>query len=541
MTNGYRRVVRRWSVVSGLLAICGIASVVGFAQQEPDLPFGALGAGYAPPTLPPVPETIARENGKGGRPTSAAGWRARADSLASTGQCTGAAEAYREAGKIYATKGDPNAAKIMETQAQRYETRASLWVHSPKPERSVLAANYTGKRLEPMYGAYIGAFIDREDGVSSYYMSNVGQKHKSSSEFNEKIGKKHATFLTYQLYGNDFPETWMLHLKANGAAAQWALQPARLSDVQDNEYLRGLAASAAQVGIPIFLRFAAEMNGDWVPYHGDPAEYRRKFQMVARIFHETAPNVAMVWCPNELPETKIDEYYPGPEAVDWVGVNFYSVYYTDNDLSRPSNWRDPSDSLEYVYRKFSAVHPIMIGEFAASHLSTADNKPRNDFATDKIAQLYAALPRRYPRVKAVHWFSMNAIRWAPPGRRMNDYSLLGESAIATAYRKMVQDPYFLSDVQKGVVAEERLTTLADGLKLSGRVTVSAYVKTYVQRPQVSYTINGTPVKTFTAPGDYEIILNTTRLPNGPAKLGLVVKDDQGKVASQQAFNVTIAN
>lgn len=525
----------RWvgfgSIVAGIVAVT-TAVVAQPPKPVEDLPFGAMGVGYAPKDLNPIPQSIAARVKKE-PPTTAAEWRARGEAMLKDSRFGEAASAFREASKLYETKGDPNAAKVLEIKAQRYETRLAVFMHRP-PDDTRIARYYTGRRLEPKYGAYIGAFIDREDAVKETYTGFNGQIHRSVEEFNERIGKRHAIFLTYQKYGNPFPQEWMEHLKANGAAAQWALQPSDLSEVQDDEYLRGIARSAAEIGIPIFLRFASEMNGTWVPYHGNPALYKEKFQLVARVFHREAPNVAMVWCPNELPENLIENYYPGPEAVDWVGVNFYSVYYADNDLSRPNWWRDPSDSLDFIYKKYASRHPISIGEYAASKRSTADNQPRPAFAMDKLAQLFAALPRRYPRVKAVHWFSMNAIKWAPPSRRLNDYSLLGDAAIAAQYRKMIDSPYFLEEVKPGESASEELVPLADKAPAAeGQVTISAYVKTHVQRPVVTFTVDGRQVKQFDHPDDYRYTFEAT----GPIRLGIQVNDDKGKRISERIIRL----
>ncbi|KAI8818214.1 uncharacterized protein EV422DRAFT_194430 [Fimicolochytrium jonesii] len=128
-------------------------------------------------------------------------------------------------------------------------------------------------------------------------------------------------------------------------------------------------AEINQVGIPIMLRFAPEMNGNWYPWGQSPSLYKRVFQQIATIVRNAtnqtvmaSPNVtqartAMVWSPvpglgypfvngndrnftftplrnttrwAELDtnnDTRVDEkddpylpYYPGDEFVDWIGV-----------------------------------------------------------------------------------------------------------------------------------------------------------------------------------------------------------------------------
>jgi len=151
------------------------------------------------------------------------------------------------------------------------------------------------------------------------------------------------------------------------------------------------------------------MNGDWDAVSWRSRGLQTDVSRRRPVMHRLAPNVAMVWCPNDIPEDRIANYYPGKESVDWVGLNFYSVLFNDGDRARAADWRNPADSLRYIYATYSKQHPIMIGEWAATHRSVVDNTDRPDFAIDKIAQLYGALPRLFPRVKAVHWLSLNTI------------------------------------------------------------------------------------------------------------------------------------
>lgn len=488
-------------------------------------------------------QRLIERGGARGRPTTAAGWRDLGDGYLGREQYQPAADAFRQASKLYTAKGDANAGKVLETRAQRYETVVNLFRHRPTSPASV-RRHYTGRRLEPLYGSYVGAFIDREDRVVETFTGVNGQVHRDGDSFNKKTGKHHATFFMYNQYGYPFPQVWFDHLKEIGAGAQWVIQPRSLNDVKDDGYLYDLARQVAASGVPTFVRFAGEMNGNWVPYHGDPELYKQKFRLIARVFHQVAPNVAMVWCPNEIPEAQIPDYYPGEDAVDWVGVNFYSVYYNDNRLERPVWWRNPADCLDYVYRTYASRHPIMVGECAASNESAADGVARPDFAADKIAQLYGSLPRRYPRVKAVHWFSMNALKYAPEGRRLNNYSLLAQEKVVNRYRQMVGgNGYFLEKVGRAGerVAPEEAVPLAPGAPVSGKVTLSAYVKSYELRPTVTYLVNGKAAQRYTTPGEYRWTLDTTTLPNGTATLAVEVRDAQGRLAGREQTTMIVHN
>jgi hypothetical protein len=346
----------------------------------------------------------------------------------------------------------------------------------------------------------------------------------------------------YLGYGRTFPNKFVKHLKRHRAAAQIAWEPKSLDDVVDNDYLRGFARAARRSRTPIFLRFASEMNGDWVPYSGDPAKYIEKFRLVAKVMKEEAPNVAMVWCPFEIPVRTIQDYYPGADVVDWVGLNVYSVPFWDNDPKREAGWRNPADSLRYVYGLYAERHPIMICEYAASHRSSLDGIGRAELARTKMAQFYAGLPRQYPRVKAVCWLSMNAIKHAIPGRQSNDYSLLGDQNVLRRYQELLRDPYYLRQVQRTrrAMAPQRTVALEDGQKLKGRVSLSAWVKLYEDHPRVVFRVNGAEKHNSDLPGPHRWVLDTRQLPEGEATVELEVFDESGKSVALETRRVIVA-
>jgi hypothetical protein len=119
-------------------------------------------------------------------------------------------------------------------------------------------------------------------------------------------------------------------------------------------------------GVPIMVRFAHEMNGDWYAWKMRPALYREKFRLLANTIHSTATNTAMVWAPNYggdypfgvyrgmsrstytngygtladwylldsngdgvltngnvLRDDPYAPFYPGDRYVDWVGMTLY--------------------------------------------------------------------------------------------------------------------------------------------------------------------------------------------------------------------------
>lgn len=451
-----------------------------------------------------------------------------------------ASDEYFKAGELLSKAGDGGAAKVLRTLGERYETTINLFVERPH-RLSSDSGIVAGAKYEPYCGCYLGAFIDRENAIDSGFIGN-GQSHKDPSAFNDATGKHHAIYFTYLAYGRPFPTRWISVLRQRGAAAQIAWEPRSTSVVRDDGYLREFALECGNSRMPIFLRFAGEMNGDWTPYHRDPAAYKAMFRTVARVMHRLAPNVAMVWCPNAVPEDRIAGYYPGKDAVDWVGVNFYSVLYYDGDKRRPAQWRNPIDCLRFVYDAYSRDHPIMVCEWAASHRSIVDNRPRPDFAIEKIAELYTAVPRLYPRVKAINWLSLNTIEHALPGRQLNDFSLLGDSSVTAEYKEVVSSPYFLESVPDtgSLLSPIDYAPVTNGLTLSGKLRLSAVVKSYDPRPSVVWTVDGDPSSPKKEPGAYEVFLDASKLKSKEAVISVAVRDSRGDLAGRRDVIVKVA-
>jgi len=516
-------------IAAACLAICACASVAFLHIARRFVPAGkAARIGH-------FERLVAEE------PT-AANWHALANAYLDTEQYAPASDAYKHSAAVYRERGDLNAANALDRLWERYETVVEPFIHRRAVEKDVRRF-YSGARLEPTYGCYTGAFIDHEDSIRGTYRDEYGEWRRDVSAFDHLVGSRQAIFFIYLGYGRSFPEKFVRHVNDNGSAAQIAFEPDDISKVEDDDYLRNWARAARDSHVPIFLRFASEMNGGWTSYHKDPALYIEKFRLVAQVMHEEAPNVAMVWCPFEIPQRFIEPYYPGPEAVDWVGVNIYSVPFNDNDPKRDGEWRNPADALRFIYETYSARHPIMIAEYGASHMSSLDMKDRSEFAEDKIGQLYAALPRLYPRVKAVCWLSMNAIKHAMPGRQLNDYSLLEERPIRKRYEQMLYAPYYLQAVSRGkpATAGEEILPLDSGEVLTGKVGLSAWVKTYEERPTVLWRVNGVETLRSDQPGPYHWTLDTTRLPNGAATIELLVYDAEEREVGHESRTVEVRN
>jgi len=119
-------------------------------------------------------------------------------------------------------------------------------------------------------------------------------------------------------------------------------------------YIKATAGYLKELGIPVFLRFAGEMNikDNCKDYNA----YIEAFRYVSHIMKNNAPNVAMVWSPNDISakDRSYDQYYPGDEYVDWIGISTYTSLY----FQGKKDWDTQQDSIDSVYMTGEYANPL---------------------------------------------------------------------------------------------------------------------------------------------------------------------------------------
>ncbi|NHN29412.1 glycoside hydrolase family 26 protein [Paenibacillus agricola] len=340
-------------------------------------------------------------------------------------------------------------------------------------------------KFEPVTGVYLGMLgADKRVGFNWKQIEPV-------------YGRTHAMYLTYvgwrkvQTQTNSyFPVQQAENAKAMGGSLQIGWEPRYgLDDVQDDEYVRTFAKEAKASGIPVFLRYASEMNGAWVPWYGEPAKYIEKFRLIHKIMKEEAPNVVMVWSPNFMPRDSIHDYYPGDEYVDWIG---YSLYATGGPQSAVNDKSGFLDSFRPLYDAYPGK-PIMISESGVSHFNLVKNVSYERWAENQLGDLYAYLPRLYPRVKAITYFNFSKDRAVRSN--MDTVYDLGENAFADRiYQRLIQSDLYLSEVKDNANTKESITykPLAQASNLQGKRKLFTYVSMpFSEQPfAVSYSQAG---------------------------------------------------
>ncbi|MFK7692923.1 glycoside hydrolase family 26 protein [Paenibacillus sp. HJGM_3] len=352
------------------------------------------------------------------------------------------------------------------TPALNPSASVQLYVRSASPAAS--AALAAPAKHEPVSGVYLGMLgADRRVGYDVNKIEPV-------------YGRRHALYLAYvgwrkvQTDTNTyFPQRTAERVQALGGALQIGWEPRYgLDDVLDDEYVRRFAREAKASGMPIFLRYASEMNGAWVPWHDTPTKYIEKFRLIHDIMAEEAPNVAMVWSPNFWPPETIDAYYPGDAYVDWVGFSLY----TSPILNGEEHFQGTLiDTFAPLYAKYSHK-PIMISEGAVAHTSLKTNKSYWTWAEGQFQYMYGLLPRLFPQVKGITYFNFSRAQ----AQRTNGEFVydIGENPYMDGlYQRMVQSNWFLSKVEPGLnPVPYRYTQLTGPSLPAGKSSVIAYPK-----------------------------------------------------------------
>lgn len=197
-----------------------------------------------------------------------------------------------------------------------------------------------------------------------------------------------------------------------------------------DEYFKQSALAIKQFGGPVFISINHEMNGNWYPYsqaypgsRTTAADYKAAWRRIVDIFNSNgATNVAWVWSPNvpDVGGVPYQDYYPGDNYVDWVGVSLYSG-------------NDPR-AMDGIYKQFSARKPFFITEWATA---PEQNRYNAKFPGEVawVKEFFETLNQNYPRVRAISWFNWN--------QGDGDYRLQRVPAQARAYAADVAAPRYL--------------------------------------------------------------------------------------------------
>jgi hypothetical protein len=267
------------------------------------------------------------------------------------------------------------------------------------------------------------------------------------------LGRKLAIDHHFYPWRSPFPtwrEPWDFENGRIPMITSGALPTRKVNSGAFDDAIRSRADGIRALGQPIFLRWFAEMDGDFQSHlTGSPAQYIRAWRRVRWIFATRgAWNAVWVWCPTAygFQEGEAQKYYPGDQYVDWVCADGYNWAPT-----RPgAGWR----GFQEIYQAFydfgvTRGKPMMAGEYGC-----LERNPGEKAAW--IADARAVLKDVFPEIGAVVYFNSKG----DPGY---DWRVETSESSFQAFQAMGADPHFNpSPGSLGTVDPHRFdTVLAD--------------------------------------------------------------------------------
>ena len=384
---------------------------------------------------------------------------------------------------------------------------------------------------EPAFGVLIGGTVDRDPAIEN-----------NLSAVRWVYGKPYGMVMIYDEVGRDYINA-AREVLDSGLPLQIAWQPTRGLHSVTESAVRAYARALREYGRPVYLRFANEMNGSWVPWYGNPELYKEKFRLVARIMREEAPNVAMVWAPNYVGADYM-QYYPGNEWVDWVGVSAYHDAHFLADMSQSDMMNglyyqgqkaNPLDKFKEIYATFADRKPIMIAETGYNY---GNNTPASraaglrvydssQWAADTVRYVYAYLPMIYPRIKMVGHFNVEDTV------DKQEYLMSRNRTLLNAVREAIASEWYLSSLSQ---VPESHWLPAEQAVLPDKARLASYVWLGDRGlGRVECRLDGRLLATsYKVP--YEVEIDFTRI-TGQHTFTVQAYDKSGKLAAEVSYSL----
>lgn len=388
-------------------------------------------------------------------------YKAVGAAYASLGDYDRAAELF---GKLYTyalSCGNTDYAKSAKAHVQQYTSEIKL---------------YTDGGTSPYYGAK----NEKRNGVLFGACSNGGIRNDLKNE---------SIILTYQELGHHlipYNEGIMREAKASGCAVEFALNcPNEAEDIRNignmTSYLREISDMFQKYSdVPVYLRFAAEFD-IWDKLV-DADSFKTAFRTVSQYFKSRNTNVAVVWSPNYASNgtINIDEYYPGDEYVDWVGMSLYAQKYflgdknqtTENEvLFKVGLNSNPIIAAKDIIETYGNRKPIMISECGCGHYVHTQRENTSAFALQRLKEYYSYLPMVYPQIKSIAYFDHYV-----SGER-DDVQLSNNDAMKKEFLRLTQGARFIQDSYNNNT-DFCYRELSDGTYVDSIFPISCYAHRY---------------------------------------------------------------
>ncbi|WP_163167345.1 glycosyl hydrolase [Arthrobacter sp. Alg241-R88] len=335
--------------------------------------------------------------------------------------------------------------------------------------------------LVPASGALFGVNLDWHAKPLAGYAADLGHKPAVSVSF---------TGFPYTQQEKVDLQRAVEQIRAHGQMMLLTLEPMNGLASVTPESAAALAADLAEFnddGVPVIVRFAHEMNGSWYPWSQQPAQYIQAYRTMAEAVHTRAPGSAMMWAPNygggypfaggqyeakpgtpdfaaldtdadgvlSMGDDSYAPYYPGDDAVDWVGMSLYhwgaDYPWGENEIPEPLKFVDQLTGnyagangddtlLPDFYQVYGEAHgkPVAIPETAALFAPGTIGEAELAIKQAWWSQLFdPATAARFPQLKMINWFEWHKEEVEVKGRV--DWTVTNTPAVREAFTTALPD------------------------------------------------------------------------------------------------------
>lgn len=344
--------------------------------------------------------------------------------------------------------------------------------------------------IVPTEGALFGVNLDWGAQTLKQYSEALGRRPAVAVDFAD------APFTDAE---RDEVNQAAEQLRVNGGTLLLTLEVIGGLDTVTDEVaseIADLAASVNESGVPVILRFAHEMNGSWYAWGQQPVAYVETFRRVAAAVHADAPGTAMMWAPNSaegypfaggamaavpgtadftaldtngdgtisLQDDPYAPYYPGDDAVDWVGMSLYhwgSAYpWGENEMPEEGKFAaqltgtyNGAAGDETAAPDFYQTYGVDRGKPVAVPETAALVVPRGDAAGELAIkqawwrQVVSEETRaRFPELRMVNWFEWD--KFEPEVQGDVSWSITQDADTRRAFRADLPDWLVGSDLSQ---------------------------------------------------------------------------------------------
>ena len=266
-----------------------------------------------------------------------------------------------------------------------------------------------GSKIAPKKGALFGSYEMATPGAGG--KEQYKKQILAKEQFN---GRKYDIVHYFYKWDATLP-SWREHWIIDGGRTpmiSWAGPVVTtILDGSQNAHIDKQARALRDLNHPVILRFFWEMDGNFNKARAVGSEqYKQAWRLLRQRFQAAgADNVEFAWVPTAdgFRRGEAQKWYPGDDAVDWIGADGYNWYPVSNNES--SKWRSFKEIFDPFYQWAKERNkPLIIGEMGVQE-DPADPNRKAQWLRDSAI----AMERDFPLIKAVIYFNGDGGRQIP--------------------------------------------------------------------------------------------------------------------------------